>query len=394
MSKFLFNDFQSVSSKVWKQKIQYELKGADYNETLVWKSNEGIDVKPFYHKDDLVSTQHPVLKNPSNWYIGQSIEASNAQDANLKAREAIERGAEAISFHLPKSIDTNTLLQNIDLTSIPVHLQCDFLTNAIFNDTKNFDFSASSKQNKLVLNIDIIGHLARTGNWYFNLKEDHLKFTEIAKKTGQLSIDIGLYQNAGATITQQLAYGLAHANEYLNHLDTEIEEKKNEHLQIIFNISVGSNYFFEIAKLRALRLLWHTLAKEYGCNNHCQIIASPSTRNKTIYDYNTNMLRTTTECMSAIIGGANMVINTPYDALYNNPNDFGERIARNQLLILKNESYFDIVNNPAEGSYYIESLTRDLAEKALTIFNETKAKNSRAVSAKLIADIEKILASN
>jgi methylmalonyl-CoA mutase len=136
---------------------------------------------------------------------------------------------------------------------------------------------------------------------------------------------------------------------------------------------VGSNYFFEIAKLRALRLLFNTLTKEYNHNLECIIIATPTKRNKTLYDYNVNLLRTTTECMSAILGNANFISNLPYDTLYHKDNEFGDRIARNQLLILKHESYFDEVTNAADGSYYIEELTAQLAEKALLLFKEIEA---------------------
>ena len=138
-------------------------------------------------------------------------------------------------------------------------------------------------------------------------------------------------------------------------------------------MAVGSNYFFEIAKLRALRLLFSTLSKEYNHDLECNIMATPTKRNKTLYDYNVNLLRTTTECMSAILGNANYIANLPYDALYHKDNEFGDRIARNQLLILKHESYFDIVNNAADGSYYIEEITNQLAEKALVLFKEIEA---------------------
>jgi methylmalonyl-CoA mutase len=136
---------------------------------------------------------------------------------------------------------------------------------------------------------------------------------------------------------------------------------------------VGTNYFFEIAKIRALRRLWASLASEFGFNTECHIFATPSKRNKTIYDYNTNMLRTTTECMSAILGGANTINNLAYDAVYHKDNEFSERIARNQLLILKHESYFNKVNNPADGAYYIESLTTQISEKALELFKDVEA---------------------
>ena len=174
-------------------------------------------------------------------------------------------------------------------------------------------------------------------------------------------------------MVQQLAYSLAHANEYLNALDTRISNEEKQTLTVTFNVAVGSNYFFEIAKLKAIRNLWATLATAYNVNTQCRIIATPSKRNKTIYDYNVNMLRTTTECMSAILGGANSVCNLPYDALYHNENEFGDRIARNQLLVLKHESYFDKVNNPSDGAYYITHLTQQISEKALQLFKDIEA---------------------
>ena len=131
---------------------------------------------------------------------------------------------------------------------------------------------------------------------------------------------------------------------------------------------MGPNYFFEIAKLRALRLLFSTLSHEYGLDSECDILAQPSRRNKTLYDFNVNLLRTTTESMSAVLGGANSICNMAYDAIYHRNNNFGSRIARNQLLVLKHESYFEKVANPAEGSYYVESLTHEIADKALDIF--------------------------
>jgi methylmalonyl-CoA mutase len=181
-----------------------------------------------------------------------------------------------------------------------------------------------------------------------------------------ININSSLYQNAGANMVQELAYSLAHANEYLNRISTINQP-------IVFKISVGTNYFFEIAKLRAYRILFNCIAKEYNPNLECHLVVTPTKRNKTIYDYNVNMLRTTTECMSAIIGGADAIANLPYDSLYHKDNEFGDRIARNQLLILKNESYFDKVNNPADGTYYIESLTHQLAEKALILFKDIEA---------------------
>ena len=373
MSKSLFNDFEAVSSKAWKQKIQVDLKGADYNDTLIWKTNEGINVKPFYHADEFETLPEVSKSKATAWKISQAIDVTDAKISNLKALDVITRGAEHILFNLhSENISVEDLFQNIDLTKVSIDVKCDFMSEVFIKNLRNITRSTAD-ESQLNIQIDIIGNLAKTGNWHTNLKEDHTKLDAIVKNTNQLSIDLDLYQNAGATIVQQLAYGLAHANEYINHLDSVITSEAKQSFQVTFNIAVGSNYFFEIAKIRALRQLWSTLAPEYGVNPNCRIVATPSKRNKTIYDYNVNMLRTTTECMSAILGGSDVICNLPYDALFHKPNEFGERIARNQLLVLKHESYFDKVNNPADGTYYIESLTKQLAEKALNLFKDIEA---------------------
>jgi len=362
MSKSLFSDFEGVSSKAWKQKIQVDLKGADYNETLIWKTNEGIDVKPFYHADQFEGFSNISNNNTREWKICQAIVVEKTEESNAKAIDAINRGAEAILFIVSSEfISSEELLKDIDIDKVSIDIKCSFLS---------IPFSQCFNRKNVIIQNDIIGHLAKTGNWFNNLKEDHDQFETIVKENNQLCINLDLYQNAGANIVQQLAYGLAHTNEYLNHFEKILDSNKKQDLGITFNVAIGSNYFFEIAKLRALRNLWAALASEYGFNTNCRIKAIPSKRNKTIYDYNVNMLRTTTECMSAVLGCADVVSNLPYDTLYHNTNEFGDRISRNQLLILKNESYFDKVNNPSDGAYYIEHLTQNLSEKALELFKD------------------------
>lgn len=363
----LFDGFSEVSSKAWKQKIQVDLKGADYNDTLVWESPEGIKVKPFYHADD---TAHEIFHSSlttDSWSIGQSIYVQNATMANEKAIVALHRGVESLHFTIPsEDVKIETLLKNIGLGITPIYFDLQFLSSTYVKTILDFVGEAIAN---IFLNIDIIGHLGRSGNWYFNLKQDYDVLGDILKMktTNVCSVDVSLYENAGANMAQQLAYAMAHANEYLNHLHQNSNDL-NTLEGFTFKVSVGTNYFFEIAKLRALRVLWSTLATEYGLSFDCHILATPTKRNKTLYDYNINMLRTTTESMVAVLGGANTVCNLPYDAIYHKDNEFGERIALNQLLLLKNESHFDKVGNASDGSYYIESLTQQLAEKALLLF--------------------------
>ena len=359
MNPFLFNEFIGTSSAAWKQKIQVDLKGADYNETLLWKTNEGITVKPFYSKEDRTNTRLNLPKKGFN--ICQTIFIDNEKIANSLALDALRRGATSIQFISKKPFNCSLLLQNIDITKILIYFKFQFL-NPIFL----VELSKFIHPNKTFIQLDIIGNLAENGNWFLNLNEDFKQLDCILKSNKNcISVSADLYQNAGATIVQELAYTLAHANEYLNHFGKDIADK------IHFTFSVGSNYFFEIAKLRAFRILWETLLNEYDQkNNEVHIFTQPSIRNKTLYDYNVNMLRTTTEYMSAILGGSNTVSSVPYDVMYHKSNEFGERIARNQLLILQQESYLQEAQNFADGTYYIESITHQLAEKALLLFKQ------------------------
>ncbi|NND15438.1 MAG: methylmalonyl-CoA mutase, partial [Eudoraea sp.] len=353
----LFSDFDPVTDQQWKQKIQADLKGADYNETLVWQSPEGIDVKPYYFRG---KEQEAGSNTSSVWKMGRQI----GPDA-----DEFPDDLEAIILDIveDQEVPVNLLEAAMD-KGIFLHLQMGFLSQEYVARVENIlgDYP------NYALNIDLLGNLSRTGNWHNTNSEDHaiLQFLlQHSKSSFVCSVDTALFQNAGANRVQQLAYGLLQANEYLNFGEQhELPSKA-----LVFKVSIDGNYFFEIAKLRALRRLWDTLAPEYGLNANCHIVAEPSLRNKTTFDYNTNLLRSTMECMSAIHGGADTVVNKAYDSHFKYANDFSDRIALNQLRILKNESYLDKVSNPADGAYYIDSLTEQLAQKALVLFKELEA---------------------
>ena len=367
MKHSLFSEFDPISSKQWKQKIQFELKGEDYNDTLIWNSPENIKVKPFYNQEDLQENL-PVNPNANGFKICQNIFVFDLEKSIERALESIERGADSIIFTIEnETIDITRLLEKLPLETCEIYFNLNFIS---INYISKIETIAKSRNAKIYCNLDPIGQLAKDGNWFKTQEKDNFETLNLISKqvsnSSIISINSSLYQNAGANMVQELAYSLAHANEYLNRIITINQP-------MVFKISVGTNYFFEIAKLRAYRILFNSIAKEYNPNLECHLVVTPTKRNKTIYDYNVNMLRTTTECMSAIVGGADAIANLPYDALYHKDNEFGDRIARNQLLILKNESYFDKVNNPADGTYYIESLTHQFAEKALVLFKDIEA---------------------
>lgn len=365
MQNSLFNDFDEITAKQWKQKIQYELKGEDYNELLITRTAEDINIKPFYQEPEKAES---IAIHHNGWKIVEKIYIKNEKASNLSIHKALDNGSECLYLIVSsQDINLEVVFDGVPLKGIQLEFQCEFLSAEFVERTVLF---FTGKHSKLHFHLDIVGHLAREGNWHQSLEKDFKQLSQIQNKIqankdveSSISIDASLYQNAGATMVQQLAYSLAHANEYLNYFE-------GSSINFCLLNSVGSHYFFEIAKLRAFRVLWESLMDSYELPAKLFIHSTPSMRNKTLYDYNVNMLRTTTEYMSAIIGGSDCISFLPYDAIYHKDNEFSRRIARNQLLILKHESYFDIVNNPADGTYYIEQVCRSLCEKALKLFKE------------------------
>lgn len=360
MGEFLFDEFSPVSAKAWKQKIQLDLKGADYNETLLTKTNEGIVIKPFYHEEEYEKLPITDKKHASR--ICQSVYVDKIATTKYLGMEALQKGATALQFEAAKPFVIQELLSSDLLErSAAIHFKFSFLDEDFYSQLVALD-----SQTKSYLNLDLIGNLVKTGNWFFSKEKDHEILKNLVNKAPSqsfvLGVDTSAYQNAGANMVQQIAYALAHANEYLNYFDGR------KTLNIQFQFAMGGNYFFEIAKLRAFRHLWKLITDAYDLEVNTKVMATPTLRNKTLYDYNVNLLRTTTECMSALLGGADTITNIAYDAIFHKSNAFGERIARNQLLILQNESYFEEAASIVNGSYYIETLTAQFAEKALTLF--------------------------
>jgi len=366
MEKIL-DEFIKIDSKLWNKKIKDDLKKLGHSSIPSYNSKENIKIKPFYTSEDLNNLKNSDSNYPNSWAICQNITADNSSDANIKALELINKGAESMNFIIQNdSILCNDLLKNIDIEKTELFFKIKFHSNSYLKSLNDIIKSSSTSFN---ISYDPIGSLVKTGSWESSMNEDLDKLNKniniLEKFNNVIIVNSGLYQNSGANIFEEIAFTLSHANEYLNHLNGKCANK------IAFNISMGSNYFFEIAKLKALRLLWSTITKEYNNEiNFPHIIAKPSKRNKTIYDYNNNILRTTTECMSAILGGANTISNITYDSIFNNKNEYSDKIALNQLLIIKHETYIDKVKNAADGSYYINSLTNTIAEESLRIFKD------------------------
>lgn len=396
----LFSEFDPIPTEKWEEVIQRDLKGADYERKLVWRTDEGFKVRPYYRAEDLkdidylnaLPNEFPFTRGTkadnNAWEIVQNVKEKNAKKANEIALASIKGGATTIAFNckeIQNESDLATLLSGIDLTKVGVQFlhSRDYMT-LIENFIKYLDTNKIDKsQVKGSTGFDAIAYCLREGKFYFSqgadMREavDLVKMTENMPKFKAVNVQGILMHNGGATIVQELGYVLGIANEYLafataNGLTIDQIAGKME-----LTLSISSNYFMEIAKLRAIRLLWATMVSQYQPKNveSCKIRINSvaSCWNKTIFDPYVNMLRTTTEGMSASLGGADSITLQPFDVAFKGDDDFSRRISRNVQVILKEESYFDKTVDPAAGSYYIENLTDSIAEHAWKLFQSVEA---------------------
>jgi methylmalonyl-CoA mutase len=390
----LFADFAPVTTEEWEAKINADLKGRDYERALVWKTYEGFNVRPYYRQENLESLKYldtlpgefPFVrgnkKTGNDWLIRQNIFISDFETANKKALEILGKGVTSLGFYFSDcenvtKEDLGVLLKDICLEAAEINLVCP-------DDSSKCaelfaEYVAEGKwANENVLasaSIDPIGTFILKGKL---AKDAILKLKLVVEKTKVLpkfrviGVHGKFFANSGSSIVQELAFSLAQGAEYLTQL-TELGMNIDDVAKSIkFNFGVGNNYFMEIAKLRAARLLWAQVVKAYGPESDCsaKLIAHSETNryNLTVYDPHVNMLRTQTEAMSAALGGAHSITVLPFNAIYETPTDFSERIARNQQILLKEESYLDKVSDPGAGSYYIENLTDSLVKQAWSLF--------------------------
>lgn len=400
--KKLFSEFPPVSTEKWEEVINKDLKGADYEKKLVWKTIEGFNVKPYYRAEDLEGLEYldsnpaqaPYTrgKNADNnvWDIRQDIKAETLEEANRLAIEALERGANSLGFCACKA-DTvekmQILLKDIQLEACKVNFTCSknmLETLKIFAEVvKANGFDAEKVYGSC--NFDMYGHALMFGS-YCEGEEGCLKMAkemiEFAKanlpKFHVIAINGCHIHNAGSNIVQELGFTLASANDMLARLTDMGLQVCDIAPRMMFNFATGSNYFMEIAKIRAARMLWSKIVEQYNpCCDCCYkvfINATSSIWNKSIFDPYVNMLRTTTETMSAAIAGADSITTNPFDIAYKGSDSFGYRIGRNQQLLLKEESYMDKIVDPAAGSYYIENLTNSIAQHAWDLFLTVEGK--------------------
>ena len=395
----LFSEFAPVSTEDWVAKITADLKGAPFEKKLVWKTGEGFNANPFYRLEDLeglktttsLPGEFPYVrgtKKDNDWYVRQNIEVTCFKAANEKALDILNKGVTSLGFIIKgdevSAENIATLLNGICPECVELNFNtCLCKAEKLIGILAEYFTSKGVDLTKCAgsVNYDpfkkplIKGH--KNENWV-EAASAVLKAGEALPKYKVLAVNAFELNNAGAYISQELGYALAWGNELLAKLTdagfdvTEVAKK------IKFNFGISSNYFMEIAKFRAARWLWAEIVAAYkpSCNCACKmnVHAQTSQWNMTVYDAHVNLLRSQTEAMSAAIAGVDSITVRPFDEIFETPDDFSERIARNQQLLLKEECHLDKVVDPAAGSYSVEVFTNSIADVAWKLFLETEEK--------------------
>jgi len=385
----LFSDFEPVDRKQWEEQIKKDLKGADYKKTLQWNTLEGLNILPFYMSEDIDPTQLVSISSlreakSEEWERCEPITAHSPRDANAQIKDAVNGGANAFSIHsdisysdgeiggnmmgtqIQSQSDFNKLFDGVDLSDKTLLFDSGMNTPAVQAMLTNLD----TQPKKSLFAFDPFTYAARHGREPITTEKlDHL-INQVQSATSGKSLlaDGVFYHHSGATIVQELGIALSIASEYLARSNSD--RLTDTASSIFFRLSSGPLYFPEIAKFRALRILWANLLSGYDLDPEIQafIHTETSLQNQTVADPQNNILRATTEAMAAIVGGTDSLLIHTHDKLFNEQNSFSSRIARNIHHIIGEESHLGDVADPASGSYYIEELTNQIADEAWEFF--------------------------
>lgn len=397
--KQLMAEFPPVTTEKWKEVITADLKGADYEKKLVWKTLEGFSVEPFYREEDLANLQHmggkagqfPYVngaKECNSWLVRQTIKVECPKEANKEALEILCKGVDSLGFVINSkefsAEDLETLLKGIEIKAIELAFSgCGVANVAQLFIDKVTKENYEVEDVRATFAIDPIKRATAKGGFCkkgecFDKLVDLIKATGKYKRIRVISVGGVLFNSCGANAVQELAFSLAQGHEYIVKLMEKGLTVDQVAPSIKFNMAISSNYFMEVAKFRAGRMLWANVVKPYnptrGCSSKMRVHAVTSDWNMTVYDPCVNMLRGTTEAMSAAIAGVDSIEVLPFNHAFEAPNALTSRVARNAQLILKEESHFDQVVDPAAGSYYIETLTAKIAEAAWALFKQVEEK--------------------
>ncbi len=394
-----------MSTEEWERAIEKDLKGADYEKKLVWKTIDGIKVKPYYRSEDTENLPHkkaapgefPYIRGTkregNKWYIRQDINVgSNPQESNSEALDMLMRGATSIGFIFDeeskiKKGEIKQLLKDIHPEAAEINLITPADPGEALSQFQNecAERGINLSDIRGSVEFDPLGYLSVTGTWPGKIDNPAETAAALVKDSGNmpgltvLTVNGRHFHNAGASLVQELAFALSVASEYIDYLGEKGISPSDAAAKIRFSFATGPSYFMEIAKFRAARVLWSKILEAWDVPpqiaGRMHIHATNSAWNKTVYDPYVNMLRSTTESMSAVLGGINSFTVQPFDKTFKKqPSGFGKRVARNTQLILKEEAYLDKTADPAGGSYYIDTLTASLMEESWKLFLEVEEK--------------------
>lgn len=374
MSKNLFAEFSPSAYQDWQAQTVKDLKGKPFD-VLQRETRNGVPIQPLYTAENTAPNKNvqPWFEEPG-WVTVEEIVVTDEVEANKTALAALQAGANGLLFYVFDTVRVATLLRDILMQHISIHFVVDGNAKEVLNqwleEAKKRAISLEALSGSI--NSDPIESAARTGNWVASADEDLTALAALVDNAAPnircICVNTNLFANAGATPAQQLGIALAHIHEYL--LRVGFAHAPG----VWLNMSIGAEYFPEIAKFRAMRRLWQFLLAQYEVAPvPLHLFAETGIRNKTMYDAWVNMLRSTSEAMSAILGGCNELLVRSYDVTFRAPSTLGSRVARNQQLVLAYESYFGRVHDVAAGSYFIEDLTEDLAQKGWEVFQHIES---------------------
>ena len=417
----LFTEFPPVPTEKWEEVITADLKGADYERKLVWKTGEGFNVRPYYRAENLEGIkflgsqagEFPYVRGThahNRWRVHQTVSVVCPKEANAEALKILNAGVVALGFCIASAdfsaADLDMLLKDICIPAVEITFCGEKMANVAELVLAKVEKEGIAKEDvRIAFCIDpLVKGLSSKGDFCSpNGEKCIARIVELIHKTKEykhvriVTVAGQTFGNSGSTIVEELAFTLSAGHDYLVRLTDAGLDVDAAARKLRFSFSVSSNYFMEIAKFRAARMLWANIVKGYGPAKNCackmQIHAETSRWNQTVYDPYVNMLRGTTEAMSATIAGVHSLEVMPFDASFENPTEFSKRIARNVELLLKNESHFDQVVDPAGGSYYVENLTQSIAAEAWKLFLEIEEKGGYTEAYKAGLIVERIKAS-
>lgn len=394
----LFDQFPPISTAEWKAKVEADLKGAPFDKKLVWRTNEGFNVQPMYRLEDIedlattnsLPGEYPYLRGTrtdNNWLVRQEIIAETPAEANRIALDVLTKGVTSLGFKVqaPTAETVATLLNGIDTAKVEINFSCCLkkalpLAEALVAYVKE---NGTAETFKGSIDFNPFKKPLRKGATFaadelVKMAGELLDAVKDVRGLHVLAVDSDMLSNAGAYIYQELGYALACGADWMSLLTEAGRNASEVACRIKFNMGVSSNFFMELAKFRAARMLWAQIVAQYKPECECaakmKAHATTSRFNQTLYDAHVNLLRSQTESMSAALAGVDSITVTPFDAPFKTPDEFSERIARNQQHLLKEESHLDKVIDPAGGSYYVETLTVAIAKEAWKLFLDVEEK--------------------